>query len=187
MLLRLREKARAIKQKGGKERKQDTRQLLVIPQSSLTEQLEKHLGKIVKIATPAQTRIGEMIKTKRTTHKPESSIVYKIPCGDQSCEKAYYGQTYRGLNKRLSEHKTSFRNGTPENPFLLHAHATAHVPHWAGASIVHAGIPTKKKRLFLESATIRSNPNLNSAKRQVGDFNLSKITAHLVASPQQQR
>ena len=187
MLLRLREKARVIRQRGSRERKRDTRPLLVIPHSTLTEQLEKHLGEIIKIATPAQTRIGEMIKTKRATHRPENSIIYKIPCGDQLCEKAYYGQTYRGLNKRLSEHKASFRNGNPENPFLLHAHATDHVPHWAGATVGHAGIPTKRKRLFLESATIRSNPNMNSAKRQVGDFNLSKITAHLVATPRQQR
>ena len=180
MLLQLKEKAFAIKQRGPKERQRDRRPLIIIPHSALTELLEKHLGQYLRIATPAQTRIGEIIKTKRTKHAPEHSIVYKIPCGDLTCEKAYYGQTYRGLKKRLSEHKTTFKSGSQESPFLQHAEDTDHTPAWSAATVLHSGIPTKRKRLFLESAIIRANPNLNSSKRQIGDFNLSNIAAQIV-------
>ena len=184
MLLRLKGKAIAIRNTGQQDRKKDTRPLLIVPHSSLTEQLEQHLGKHLRIATPAQTRIGEMAKTARKKHSPEDSVIYKIPCGEDSCPKAYYGQTSRGLQKRLKEHMAAFKNGHQQSPFIQHAWNTNHLPRWTDAAIIHKGIPSKAKRLFLESALIRSNPNLNSDLRQRGDYQLSLLAATYVsASP----
>ena len=118
-----------LEQRGPRERKVDTRPIIVVPHSSLTEELKAHLGRHLRIATPAQTKIGEMVKTPRARHAPEDSVIYKIPCGDASCEKAYYGQTCRGLKKRLSEHVAAFRKVDQESAFVRHAWATdGHLP-----------------------------------------------------------
>ena len=73
-----------------------------------------------------------------------------------------------------------FKNGSQDSPFLQHAEDTDHTPVWSAARVLLSGIPTKRMRLFLESAIIRANPNLNSSKRQIGDFNLSNIAAQIV-------
>ena len=181
MLLRLKRTAIAIKERGPREPQRETRPIIVVPHSPLTEQLEAHLGQHLRIATPSQTKIGEMVKTARARHTPEDSVVYKIPCGDDSCEEAYYGQTCRGLKKRLSEHIRAFKNGDDNSAFLRHAYRTDHPPGWTKAQIIHKGISSKKKRLFLESAVIRSCKNFNSGLRQLGDFSLARLTALAVA------
>ena len=177
MLLRLQRTAIAIKERGPRQRQQDTRPIIVVPHSPLTEQLEAHLGHHLRIATPAQTKIGEMVKTPRPKHAPEDSVIYKIPCGEQSCKEAYFGQTCRGLKKRLSEHVAAYNKRDQQSPFVLHRHATDHPPGWKKAEVVHKGIGSKKKRLFLESALIRTNQNFNSGSRQRGDFSLGRIPA----------
>ena len=73
-----------------------------------------------------------------------------------------------------------FKNGSQDSPFLQHADDTENTLAWSAATVVQSGITTKRKRLFLESAVIRANPNLNSSKRQIGDFNLSNIAAQFV-------
>ena len=177
MLERLRRTAIRITEAGPRQRERDTRPILIVPHSPLTEQLEQHFGPHLRIATPAQTKIGEMVKTARTQHTPEGSVVYKIPCGDDTCGKAYYGQTSRGLKTRLGEHKNDFRKGNEQSPFLRHAWDTDHPPGWTKAVVVHAGIASKTKRLYLESALIRANKNFNSGRRQSADFKIGRIVA----------
>ena len=144
MLLRLRRTAITIRERGPRQRQQDTRPILVIPLSPLTEQLEAHLGHHLRIATPAQTKIGEMVKTPRPRHAPEDSVIYKIPCGEQSCKEAYFGQTCRGLKKRLSEHVAAYNKRDQQSPFLLHRWATDHQPGWKKAEVVHKGVGSKR-------------------------------------------
>ena len=178
MLLRLKRTAIAIKERGPRERQADTRPIIVVPHSPLKEELEALLGRHLRIATPAQTKIGEMVKTPRARHAPEDSVIYKIPCGDAGCEKAYYGQTCRGLKKRLSEHVAAFKKADQQSAFVHHAWATGgHPPGWNKAEIVHKGIASKSRRLFLESALIRTSKNLNSGVRQSGDFVMGKLPA----------
>ena len=135
------------------------------------------MGRHLRIATPAQTKIGEMVKTARTRHTPEDSVIYRIPCSDDSCDEAYFGQTSRGLKKRLAEHISAFRRCDDQSAFLRHAWRTNHTPNWNGAEVLHKGIGNKKKRLFLESALIRTNKNMNAGARQAGDFVLGMIPA----------
>ena len=58
------------------------------------------------------------------------SVVYQVPCG--SCEKSYIGETGRGMEKRLKEHKRDLRNDMDYSAFVVHAHATHHLPKWDG-------------------------------------------------------
>ena len=182
LLLRLQKIAIRISEREPRERQQDTRPLLIIPNSPLTALLEKHFGQHLRIATPSQTKLGEMLTATRTHHAPELSVVYKIPCGDTTCDRAYIGQSSRGLQIRLKEHKRTFRKGDHQSPFLQHAWDTDHAPGWNKAEVIHKGIVSRNKRLFLESAMIRSVKNLNSGLRQRGDFNLSQISAAKIST-----
>ena len=118
-----------------------------------------------------------MVKTPRPRHAPEESVIYKIPCGEHSCKEAYFGQTCRGLKKSHSEHVAAYNKRDQQSPFVLHRYATDHSPGWKMAEVVHKDIGSKKKRLFFESALIRTNQNINSGSRQRGDFCLGKIPA----------
>ena len=184
MILRLKNTAIKIAERGPQEHQEETRPIIVVPNCPLTVQLETHLGKFLRIATPAQTKVGEMIKTSRSQHSPADSVIYKIPCGDESCNSAYYGQTSRGLKTRLREHRTGFMKGDQNNPFLKHAWETNHLPKWEKAEVVQKGISSKPKRLFLESTLIRTCKNLNSNIRQDADFKLAKIAASATAPRQ---
>ena len=79
-----------------------------------------HLGRHPRIATSAETKIGEMVKTPRPRYAPEDSVIYKIPCGEDSCKESYFGHTCRGHKKRLSEQVVAYNKRDQQIPFLLH-------------------------------------------------------------------
>ncbi|MEL7523541.1 MAG: hypothetical protein AAGJ80_18295, partial [Cyanobacteria bacterium J06553_1] len=146
-------------------------QRLVLPQSALTSELPRHLGRHVSIAIATGTKITDMVKMKRPRHTLPNSIVYKIPCG--GCENAYYGETGRGLRTRLNEHKADFRHHRLSNAMVVHSEKEGHLPRWKDAIILHQGFD-KTKRKALEAAVIATNANINS---KPGSLRLSKVTA----------
>ena len=88
-----------------------------------------------------------------------------------------FGTQRENLSLDLREHVAAYNKRDQQSPFVLHRHATDHQPGWKKAEVVHKGIGSKKKRLFLESALIRTSQNFNSGKRQKGDFSLGRIPA----------
>ena len=113
-----------------------------------------------------------------TWSEVDDSVVCKIPSNDARCEEAYFGRTYRGLKKRLSEFVAAFNKHDQQSTFPLHAWANeVHQPVWKKAEVVHKGVESKRKRLFLESAIIRTSKNFNSGTGQISNFCLGKIPA----------
>ena len=108
---------------------------------------------------------------KRPKHSLTNSIVYQIPCG--GCDTPYYGETGRGLNTRLNEHKADFRHHRLSNAMVVHSEKEGHLPRWKDAIILHQGF-TKAKRKALEAATIATKPNINT---KPGSLRLVKVTA----------
>ena len=66
-----------------------------------------------------------------------NSMVYKVPCG--GCYKVYIGETYRGLKKRLSEHKADIRCHKPKSSFVMHIDNKQHLPGWERQKFYGAG------------------------------------------------
>ena len=103
-------KARYIYYRGKKENEfQSPKDKIVIPYSRNIDNNAHILGKNNPIVfsyprTVESILINVYQKTRNTT-----AGVYKIPCKD--CDKAYYGQTGRSLQNRITEHKRSVRYG----------------------------------------------------------------------------
>ena len=88
----------------------------------------------------------------------ENSIVYKIPCN--GCEKVYIGETGRGIEKRLYEHKADVRKHNTSNSLVLHIEECHNLPKWGDVSIIEKGM-NKKMRKALEAAHITINKVTN--------------------------
>ena len=153
-----------------------TTQRLILPQSTLTTELQHHLGRHINIATATGTKISDIVKMKRPKHTMPNSVVYKIPCG--GCESTYIGESGRGLHTRLTEHKADFRYHRLSNAMVVHSEKEGHLPRWKDATIIQQGL-SKAKRKAMEAAVIATSPNHNS---QPGSLRLAKVTAQSLVS-----
>ena len=84
--------------------------------------------------------------------------MYNVPCG--ACNKSYIGETGRGLQTRLSEHKRDIRNHMEYSAFVVHAEKTSHLPNWGAASVL-AVCGNKARRKATEAAYIAVNDTIN--------------------------
>ena len=98
-------------------------------------------------------------------------MVYKIPC--KGCNLSYYGETPRGLKKRITEHKRDFRNHNLSNSLVKHFETCAHLPDWEHAEILKDEL-SKIGRKTLESSLIESFPCTNT---KAGDVRLARSVA----------
>ncbi len=73
----------------------------------------------------------------------EDSVVYSIPCN--GCDKVYIGETGRGINKRLYEHKGDVRRHNCSNSLVVHIDQHQHLPKWHDAKVVHKGLNKQMK------------------------------------------
>ena len=103
------------------------------------------------------------------------SVVYKIPCG--GCESAYYGETYRGLAKRLREHKAHVRYHRTTNAIGNHIDDKNHLPRWEEATVL-AKCLSKRQRKVTEALYITTNMNIN---QRTGDVKWTRTAAALAA------
>ena len=174
LLLRMQKRAETIMTRTRPEPR--TTQRLVLPQSDTTNRLQDHLGHKINIATASGTKIGDIVQIKRPKHTMHNSVVYKIPCG--GCDTAYYGETGRGLQKRLNEHRADFRHHRLSNAMVVHSEKEGHLPRWKDATILHKGL-TKAKRRCMEAAVILTSSNNNT---RPGFLRLTEVTAQTLVS-----
>ena len=80
---------------------------------------------------PAPSFIGHRLFDSGFAPAALSLRLNKIPCG--SCSKSYIGETGRGLQTRLKEHKRYMRNNSEHSALVIHAEKTHHIPDWGGA------------------------------------------------------
>ena len=131
-----------------------------MPNSKVAENIANQLEATgVKVALTTGRKIGEMITRKENCKHRDISVVYKVPCG--TCEKSYIGETGRGIETRLKEHKRDLRNDLDHSAFVVHAHQTSHLPDWGGATIL-ASCKTKGNRKATEAAYIATNDTINT-------------------------
>ena len=100
----------------------------------------------------------DWVKKRKSGNK--DSVVYKIPCG--RCEKAYFGETGRGLEARIKEHRSDLRNHKTSNAMVLHADQEGHLPNWNGAQVIHSDLK-KTQRKLIEAAYILTEQVTNAS------------------------
>ena len=112
-------------------------------------------------------------KKKKCAHS-ETSLVYKIPC--KGCTQPYFGETSRGLKKRLIEHKRDFRNHNTNNAMVKHSEKCDSLPDWDHAEIIRDSL-SRSDRKTIESSLIESYKCVNS---KAGGIRLGKSIAVLL-------
>ena len=92
-----------------------------------------------------------MTQEKKDKHANNKSVIYNIPCN--GCDKTYIGETGRGIEKRVYEHKADVRKHNTANSLVLHIEQCNNLPRWDDISIIKKGLD-KKMRKALEAAYI---------------------------------
>ena len=113
----------------------------------------------IQIAHTAQNTLRAKLHKTRPMRKGEGGV-YIIPCAEEGCEKAYYGQTGRTLEKRLEEHKYYVRRNMKSKAVYKHMHEADHAIKWDKARMVYFS-KNEKQRLVVESALLNRLENFN--------------------------
>ena len=169
-IIKQKEKAKQIRNrnKGPNQKKQTLKKKpqtwISIPNSKNAEIIARALEKAeMKVTTTSGTKIKEMIERRpknATDHDAApKSVVYEIPCG--GCDKSYVGETGRGVETRLKEHKSDVKFHRTSNAIVLHIDECHHLPEWTGVRVLEKGVK-KRTRKILEAAHIASKNTLNS-------------------------
>ena len=148
--------------------------LIIVPHSQLSEPVQKLLGSSLSIIDTGGERIGHMLKHEPKDEQNEKSVVYRIPCG--KCSRVYYGETGRGLETRIREHRTDLRYHRSSNAFVVHAEGEGHLPDWSGATSLKQNF-TKNRRKVVEVAFIAKGNTINTSP---GFFRLASIAATVI-------
>ena len=90
--------------------------------------------------------------------------------------RVHFGESGRGIEQRIKEHKADLRYHRTTNSFVMHVDTDNHLPDWRRAETLHRGL-NKRKRRALEAAYITTEANINISQ---GYFKLSKSAARLI-------
>ena len=114
----------------------------------------------MKVATNTGVKIQDVLKMKRTKNDmSEKSVVYEIPC--KGCYKTYVGETGRGVDVRLKEHRSDVKFHRTSNAIVLHIEECHHLPDWNETKLLEKNVK-KRTRKVLEAAHILTRNTFNS-------------------------
>lgn len=154
-IMKLKRKAVEIKEKENRNNTREEKSYLIVPNSTKAEVLDKFMNKTnINIATSSGKKIGDVVRVKKEGNINKDSVIYSVPCS--GCSSVYYGETYRGLGKRLAEHKNDVKYHRVSNSLVVHIDNHGHLPEWQGAKVLHRGID-KFMRRAMEAAHICRN------------------------------
>ena len=178
MLSKLLKKSREIFGRTNRNTEEQNCIYLTVPMSHKTVKIDKMLNKNgMYVAKISGRKIGEMVKQKRIEDNNNAhSIIYRIPCG--GCDASYIGESSRGLDIRLSEHRNDIRQHRTSNSLVLHIDSHGHLPNWQDVDIMQRGL-NRSLRKTAEAAYIAINKTINHRE---GFVKLSRITSNLIAN-----
>ena len=150
---------------------------VVVPFSSKAREIDSLLCKVgIRVAYKSGRKIGDIVKHRTNIVGDDNSAVYRIPCN--GCSRSYYGETSRGLNKRIYEHKNDIKQHRSSNSLVVHIDEEGHLPQWQEAVVVHKGLQ-KKTRKIIEAAYITTEKVTN---HRDGFIKLSRAAGKLIIS-----
>ena len=101
---------------------------IAVPNSRGTDHIDRYLKKAgMNVARVSGKKIGDIVKSgidKRDCNK--LSVVYSIPCN--GCTSTYFGESGRGAEKRIMEHKNYVRVHSTSNALANHVDEFGHLP-----------------------------------------------------------
>lgn len=152
LLMKLKKKAINIKNKCG-DTSTEKKRYMAVPNSVKSACMDRYLRKTgINIATSSGRKIGDVVRmSNNNKNKNENSVVYSIPCS--GCSSVYYGESHRGMETRLKEHKRDVQHHRISNSLVIHIDKHNHLPRWQDAKIIHKGLD-KRIRKAMEAAYI---------------------------------
>ena len=115
-----------------------------------------------KIVHPATNTLRKSLvwnRPPRCVDVGDCAGVYRIPC--VQCSSAYYGETGRGFNTRISEHKAAVRLGHRNNACFKHCSEAGHNIDWGNARLICMENDWLKRQV-VESSCIVKQQNFNN-------------------------
>ena len=109
-----------------------------------------------------------------TNDNNDLSVIYRIPCS--GCPSAYIGESGRGIEKRINEHRNDLKAHRTSNSLVRHLEICNNLPEWSKVEILHKGLK-KKMRKTVEAAHINVKENNNDRE---GFICLSKAASLLI-------
>jgi hypothetical protein len=131
----------------------------------------------INIAVIPGRKISNLVKEKtvNTIHDTEKAPgVYRIPC--TQCDKAYFGETFRGMQTRLKEHKYDMKNFNATNAMVNHRFEIGHTPDWKKTELIYNSDKPMRRKAF-ESVCISNFENIN---QNVGKFTIAKTLCKII-------
>ena len=163
LLIKLKNKAVKIRERNETVERQDRKvaNYITIPNSKEGEAVCKYLRNTdVNVVTTSGIKIKDLTGKKyKKCESGNESVIYKIPCS--GCNKAYYGETSRGVTKRLYEHKLDVKRHRTSNAIVMHIDQSSHLPRWEGVEVIDKGM-CKTARKAIEAAHILVEDSINS-------------------------
>ena len=128
---------------------------VLLPRCEGLQALEQYGTSVVH---PTGMTILGLVRSKsshRCNSADKKGLIYRIPCS--ICASTYVGETGRGLDIRVREHKRDLASNNPSNALVQHANRTGHFPDWTSISALQP-VMNKTRRKALEAAWIQTDP-----------------------------
>ena len=182
-------KARYIYYRGKKENEfQGNKDKMVIPYSRNIDNNVNILGKDSPIVFSYPRTVGSALINVYQKTRDVTAGVYQIPCKD--CDKSYYGQTGRSLDKRIYEHKQAVRHARNNSAIFQHIANEGHRIGWKDSSLIYSSSCVYKRKI-IEAAVIGRKVNMNLAQGQwapdIIDKFLISPTINKIIPPEEHR
>ena len=130
----------------------------------------------LKIVTTTSQTIKHIVRPRAQITQTSDACVYRIPCSNKYCKRAYIGETSRSLKMRLYEHEQALKNDDTRNALTQHRNEADHNPSFSKAHILKH-IHNTRQRQILESSAIATE---RCIRQRPGNFHLAKNIAHLI-------
>ena len=127
----------------------------------------------IKVVFKYPNTLGKSLINNKP-HIKEKAGVYMIPCRD--CDKAYFGESGRSWEVRLSEHKRDVNNCNTLNATFNHIINNDHRINWNGAKLLYKANNYYIRRV-VESSLISNYPNFNLSQ---GHFKFNKTLQNCI-------
>ena len=157
---------------------------LILPHNRFISQYVKPVfnANEFRVVNKANNTLGSSLihnKPPRCVDVGTAPGVYSVPCAN--CPSVYFGETGRGLNVRLGEHKSAVSRRDNNNALYKHKIYTSergfmHQIDWEGAKLLHIN-HNWNDRVAVESSYIKSYSNFNGMKSTLG---IDKFSAKIV-------
>ena len=118
-------------------------------------------GEINVVFNYSNTLRKKLVHNKTKAELQADVGVYEIPCGE--CNLRYFGESGRGLQVRLVEHKRDYNKLAQNNVLVKHSWNRDHRINWNAAKIIHRSTEIGVRRL-VEGAAIKMGNSVEGNK-----------------------